>query len=1012
MKYSNPYAWDKYLMWNDAVVDHFFQESRAGEPVYLDMEDSVFHALASQLDLPVQCAEPEFQAAIHAVLQRHSGPVFRHFDRELTRWWLRLKREKKLGFGSQDAPAPPVVGLLALTARAAELQGTADLGAGAHDSGFYSHLTSLLMLPQSEHGRVSAAIRHSSENWWDSLAYWLELHDGRFGLPSAAAFSYRYVGLPTSQALIREADIPRLHRMFRQFDLEPGGSVSPEDMAVMLREWCETSHDLTANLRRLLENESARQQVADIAVVELSTWTPEAPEDEPNEAGEKRPGRVQLAYWSQRRKLRQRTLHFGALMQGTEAADGWILQTEDSPIQLTVDQATPTAVAFTAEDVNINKRSLLEGQLDVTDPVGRNHQRVPRPVIIFSRSESIQGFLETPRAQLGREISILVRHDRNLVSRVKSLLTDCAEPGFVHSLAGHGSVPEGWDIFEKVVLLRPPSPTQTGHGLDMLAPLTSLSVEFNGGLRLPGRIARWSYTSKPSMTVTASESLPVSVRLEWMEVESDGIARRTKVLADKAEPPLTLEVPADIPCRDFTVVASQASGSAVREIRRSLRLKRGDDRDARRWSQRPGLAHLDMQRGVISAELLTAEIGDDDVIVKGARVEAFPADTTNTVPGTDLPWKDGRNQLRQATARPHVGLPVPDPTSCLVTGAHRFLLPPTPRKRSKRAVWIYKGCSQCGLTKRHLLDPGNLKTRGPMTAQEMPRYAPLTRTMRHAVGREEIQDLMVHLGYGTMADLRYMARETDLDASDLHEMVRDLESTGFLEIRRDENMRAVDWEINDPVLVEFRDGVAAVGGWSESQLERLIDLSDGRVPTDEGAPTVVRVTDLSQLADDLVPETVYCGSAEVLVDCLPPLSEALAGFPQIPLPSPCQELDWFSVGQAAWIAVDGIGTAGLYRDTSGWITQHYLVVDDVTCLRVDKEFGKHAAAALERRALISYDAEAEELRVPLGARLPGLYERAVVLSTFALPRSNKQRRSIVYPNVDIDLAAALTGKMV
>ncbi|VEI51282.1 Uncharacterised protein [Kocuria rosea] len=915
-----------------------------------------------------------------------------------------------MGRTSAEAPAPPIVGLLAMMARAAELQGVADLGEDAHDTGYYSHFTDLLQLPQSEHSRVSMAVRRYSEDWWDSLAYWLELNDGRLGVSSAVAFSHRYVGLPVSQALVRGQDLPRLHRMFEQFQLEPGSSIGPDDMSVMLEDWV-TSGGASANMRRLIANEASRAQVADIAVSELENWNPDTRESA-EDGDSVSSGQVQLVYWSRRRKFTQRSLHFGGLLQTTAASGEWHLSTANDSVPLTVEPTTPTTVAFTAEDTGLEHRSLLECQLNITGPAKKTYTRIPRPIVLFSRSDSAQAFLEAPRIQLGREVSVLVRSEGNRVHRVKKILDCCAEPGYKHILGGNLSVPQGWDMFENVVLLCPPEDSQTSRGLEMLAPLTSLSIEFVGGLRLPGRLARWSYASKPELSITASTPVPISVRLEWLEVEEGEVRRLDRTLIANQAPPFTISIPEDVPCREFTVIAYQGTGKSRREVRRALRFKRGDDRDQVRWNTRPNLAHLDVGRGIMSAEPTPEE---EDVVIKGARIEAYSCETDDRVVRPDLPWRNGRNSTRQHAKNAGIPLPVPDPDSCLVTGAHRFVLPPTPRKRSRRQTWTYAPCQQCGIRKRHMLDPGR-STHGNRSTSvvTIALFAELKRRPRSAVGEEELRDLMVHLGYGTFSDLRYMARDTELDVEDQYRMMRDLESSGFFEIQRDDSMRPVSWEVNDPVLLEFDEGLAAIGGWSASQLTRLEELSDGRIDAgNHQACTVVCADDLAQLADAMLPDTVYCDSGHVLLGCLPPITETFPDLPHVPVPRVHRELDWFSVTDAAWIAVDGMGGCGLYRDTSGWTTQHYLVTnDDGTCVRVDNEFGKHAAAALAGTPLVSYDSVKQELSVPLGARLPGLYERALVLSTLRLPASRMSERSLVYGNVTPRLAAALAGKLV
>ena len=69
-------------------------------------------------------------------------------------------------------------------------------------------------------------------------------------------------------------------------------------------------------------------------------------------------------------------------------------------------------------------------------------------------------------------------------------------------------------------------------------------------------------------------------------------------------------------------------------------------------------------------------------------------------------------------------------------------------------------------------------------------------------------------------------------------------------------------------------------------------------------------------------------------------------------------------------------------------------------------FGKHAAAYVTgAKPLMAFDPATARMTVPLGADLPGLYNRAVVLAAGQLP--HKEGRTLVYDNVPADLASHL-----
>jgi hypothetical protein len=70
------------------------------------------------------------------------------------------------------------------------------------------------------------------------------------------------------------------------------------------------------------------------------------------------------------------------------------------------------------------------------------------------------------------------------------------------------------------------------------------------------------------------------------------------------------------------------------------------------------------------------------------------------------------------------------------------------------------------------------------------------------------------------------------------------------------------------------------------------------------------------------------------------------------------------------------------------------------------QLSKHAAALIQKeRPLMAYNRATEELTVPLGADLPGLYGRAAVLCSGFLPIPSG--RQLVYRNVRPELALHL-----
>src|SRR5262249_26798482 len=101
---------------------------------------------------------------------------------------------------------------------------------------------------------------------------WLRDHDGLLGVPSAFSFDWRsYVGVPISQALLREDERLALRELFLDYRLIPGQQLAASDMARLLKEWMPRAEG-SPTLKRLFDQTAAQGRIADIACVELQAW--------------------------------------------------------------------------------------------------------------------------------------------------------------------------------------------------------------------------------------------------------------------------------------------------------------------------------------------------------------------------------------------------------------------------------------------------------------------------------------------------------------------------------------------------------------------------------------------------------------------------------------------------------------------------------------------------------------------------------------------------------------------
>ncbi len=217
-------TWERYQRWNAAVAEVIYTPAYAGRPTYLDLED---HVLATMRDAAEPKASDPIAAlveAVRATVQVDDGTaaLFRAHLQRLSRWE-----------STDRLDPPPTLGLLAVLSLAAENMRHAE---GKSANNFYFRLSELLELnPQQEKWFTDAYRKNPddmpvSERLWGSLNSWLERLEGNRGLPTAYADGHAHIGLPLSQALVRETDRDKFSELFASYGLTPHCSIPASEM--------------------------------------------------------------------------------------------------------------------------------------------------------------------------------------------------------------------------------------------------------------------------------------------------------------------------------------------------------------------------------------------------------------------------------------------------------------------------------------------------------------------------------------------------------------------------------------------------------------------------------------------------------------------------------------------------------------------------------------------------------------------------------------------------------------
>jgi hypothetical protein len=293
-----------------------------------------------------------------------------------------------------------------------------------------------------------------------------------------------------------------------------------------------------------------------------------------------------------------------------------------------------------------------------------------------------------------------------------------------------------------------------------------------------------------------------------------------------------------------------------------------------------------------------------------------------------------------------------------------------------------------------------------------------------------VADAIFHLGSGSGRDLDKLALQLETDEGDetlalTDSLARTMEVLGHIEVQREPGSgRVIGWTVNSPMAAEVGERRHLLVGSRSAQflrhLEAAIESRGGKIERQPEAmgPTSVVLTGLTsaELADVMRQQDGPVGSIEVVADAatrmvaaLPVFSEVVLGLPSVGMPVARSMKRW-DPGSALWIDSQSADSPGAYK-LAGFSVR-YLLRDavDIRSGKAspgDARVVKHAAALSARVPLAAYLADQQCLVLPIGADLPGLYGRAVVLASGRLPVPSRRDGTIMYPGVAEPIATGV-----
>ena len=1008
---------DDYIAWNRALAAHFFNGDLADTPVYLDMEQETLQRVADEVGGvsgdPVAVLIEAVRSALHL---EGRGNTFALLSAHLEAW------------DGSPRSDPPFIALLCVFSLAAEGMRSDTNFTG---NNYYGRLTDLLRISDESKSRFKGHFKQSNRIFWEALNRWLMAAEGTRGLPTAQAFDRRvHVGLPISQALVREVDRRRLVELFLEYRLQPKQQVSREDMQRLLELWLPHS-GASLELKRLWNSRDAKARIAEVAVIELEAWTGKR-----LEVTVASPQSGRLLLLASTRTMPRSRIDFGVAARGLGAAseDALLPASENGgDIALGGNEATLTAAPADSAGLSILSSSnglsipdLLVSHVRVRTPDGsRTLSRQPRKVTVLERDDENRRYVEVDRAELGRDVLLLVAASK--AGEVMAALETAARPGWSRQDEGMLlGLPVDWVVFNSVQLIG--SPGVANEDLAPLEPLLRTQIVLGGGLKLPGH-GTWHCSQAPEIRVSSFDRNREYVVSLYPAATLGAPEQEGTVLGSGQQPILVELGNQHLGDGDYRVEVA-TRGQVVTSA--SFRIRSGSSpRDAEEPS-----AYHDLD--AVPLAVLSASVGVplDHVVIAGAR--SLNLTVTRGENGGECPparlslaatadLQDQRDNERDEEPIAATGRLGTGPSCQAETGAHHWILPDANAAdmlRRRQYVDIRGECRHCGFEAvfpardarppgRRAGDAGGRPLREPVRAIRAERGA----------DDEVLLDALTFARSGSWATFEKLAARKNDDPWWMLESARLLSALGHLDLQIDaETLRPVHWWVAPPTLVALKSGGYVLCGARSttllSALDEIVSRLGGKMhrsDQDEG-PSQITVEGLDATRVLLAAEEVTAQhpllELEVeealparLAAVLPPLSMLAPSL--LPMENAIvggAGIERFNFERANWENVEFPSRHGAYRLT-GFPRRFFAKTAEITCA-ADNRLVKWIAASATGIELLAYEAEGETLIVPLGAQLPGLYERVTVLCSGLSPE-RRTDGTVAYHRVPAEIARAL-----
>ena len=1017
---STTVDWNRYDLWNSAIFSRFFGEGVSGRLVYIDIDDEDFSEMAPDHQTDTTPLEDFIHVLTKTFDLRRGHLIDRQFER-LSLW------------KSTGSPAPPpfIAALAFFCLAAQKMRGDKRFSA----SNYYDRLAQVLFgVKYSDFQKdvLQSGFQRASL-LWEELEVWLRGKNGLCGLPSALPmYGLSHVGYPISQALLRSNDREKLAEFFLEEGFNPGQEVPPGDMGRLMAPWVPKS-SLSQAAKTSWKNASARRRMAEFASLALGTWDGGHPEAE---QAERTTYSTPLAIEASLIRGPKPRLLWGIVFRlppKTSVAtfevdqDGKGLPGDGKYIQsVTVGQGLGGRWSESVAGVSIADFLVTSVDMTARDTRTRSIWQ-PRKVIVLTWDDELKVFRSQRHLEFGRRSMVLVYE--TVAHKVSGILA-MSDAGGMRRVPNSLGVPKDWVLFQDIQLMRIPD---TGEDPDLyvLVPEIWSSVEWEGGIALPGR-KQWLPSRMPTVRINSIEE----------------VHRLLAKIHRKSTPDHTGET-SDIPALEAVGNALDINLAALNLIdgvygltvtaHRSGQGKRRHTLAQQTFEVRSPNSPLGLGPKTLSYQSYspywtlsatsTTDIPDESTVtISGALIRpesdlptstAEPPHSLASTPEADYEDLMGPGQNVHRTL---------DGMSDCFRGAHHYILP------AVHSIAGFYGsatgvCKRCGLKKKHPpFSWKNLSTRKSTRSQEKQSNEASTPQSDMLIMNapdmklpdyDGLLEACFTAGGGTWSQFELLARQVSNDPVFPYEAAQLLSALGHVDLELDAaGRRPNQWKVAPCVLVTTANEHIYLAGYRSPRLleaiEKAVKERGGilKAERSKDGPTVFRIIGIGEASLAAIVESVNRNEGMRLhiasrpggsiAVSLSPLRRILTYDREVPLPHIAARFD---VGRCYWVTIGYAASDGLYRTNS--MPRSYILKRGSTSYEVSYRTGKHLAGAFSGRSLLAYDPQKEQLVCPLGAQLPGLYERAVVLSSGLPPIIELAQAKVAYHQVPKDIAASV-----